>query len=207
LGKEHHNMPKIVDHDLQREKFAEATIRIMARDGLDGVNMRAVAAEAGLSYGSLFHYFDSKDELLMHAVRHSAALQTRRVNEYSSRYSGLRALRQLLVDDAVTSESSKDDWLVWLAFLYKASLKKSFAEMYAEMIDGWLTRIKSLLDDAIAAGEIRPDLDTGFEAMAVWVYSAGIGQQGLLHPRRLPPKMQKKLILEYLDKLRTNPGL
>lgn len=200
-------MPKIVDHDLQREKFAEATIRIMARDGLDGVNMRAVAAEAGLSYGSLFHYFDSKDELLMHAVRHSAALQTRRVNEYSSRYSGLRALRQLLVDDAVTSESSKDDWLVWLAFLYKASLKKSFAEMYAEMIDGWLTRIKSLLDDAIAAGEIRPDLDTGFEAMAVWVYSAGIGQQGLLHPRRLPPKMQKKLILEYLDKLRTNPGL
>jgi AcrR family transcriptional regulator len=200
-------MPKIVDHDLQREKFAEATIRIMARDGLDGVNMRAVAAEAGLSYGSLFHYFDSKDELLMHAVRHSAALQTRRVNEYSSRYSGLRALRQLLVDDAVTSESSKDDWLVWLAFLYKASLKKSFAEMYADMIDGWLARIESLLDDAIAAGEIRPDLDTGFEAMAVWVYSAGIGQQGLLHPRRLPPKMQKKLILEYLDKLRTNPGL
>lgn len=200
-------MPKIVDHDLQREKFAEATIRIMARDGLDGVNMRAVAAEAGLSYGSLFHYFDSKDELLMHAVRHSAALQTRRVNEYSSRYSGLRALRQLLVDDAVTSESSKDDWLVWLAFLYKASLKKSFAEMYAEMIDGWLTRIKSLLDDAIAAGEIRPDLDTGFEAMAVWVYSAGIGQQGLLHPRRLPPKMQKKLILEYLKKLQKLPEL
>ena len=37
--------------------------------------------------------------------------------------------------------------------------------------------------------------------MAVWVYSAGIGQQGLLHPMRLPPKMQKKLISEYLNKL------
>ena len=200
-------MPKIVDHDRQREKFADATIRIMARNGLDGVNMRAVAAEAGLSYGSLFHYFNSKDELLMHAVRHSAALQTRRVNEYSSRYSGLRALQQILCDDTISSESSRDDWLVWLAFLYKASLKKSFALLYAEMIDGWLARIKTLLDDAIEAGELRPELDTEFEAMAVWVYSAGIGQQGLLHPRRLPPKMQKRLISEYLNKLQKTQEL
>lgn len=196
-------MPKIVDHDLQRARFAEATIRLIARDGLDGMNMRAVAEEAGLSYGSLFHYFGSKDELLMHAVRHSASLQTRRVNEYSSRHSGLRALRELLCDDAVTSETSRDDWLVWLAFLYKAALKKPFADLYVEMIDGWLARIKTLLDDAKANGEIRPDLDTEFEAMAVWVYSAGIGQQGLLHPALLPPGLQKKLISEYLGKLQT----
>jgi len=194
-------MPKIVDHDSQRAKFAEATIRLIARDGLEGVNMRAVAVEAGLSYGSLFHYFDSKDELLMHAVRHSASLQTQRVNDYSSQYSGIKALQHLLCDDAVTSETSRDDWLVWLAFLYKAALKESFAELYAEMIDGWLQRIRHLLDDAIKAGEIRPDIDTGFEAMAVWVYSAGIGQQGLLHPKLLPPKLQKKLITDYLQKL------
>ena len=68
-------MPKIVDHDLQRVKFAEAAMSLIARDGLEGVTMRAVAAEAGLSYGSLFHYFNSKDELLMHAVRHSTSLQ------------------------------------------------------------------------------------------------------------------------------------
>ena len=61
-------MPKIVDHDVQRVKFAEAAMRLIARLGLEGVTMRAVAAEAGLSYGSLFHYFDSKDELLMHAI-------------------------------------------------------------------------------------------------------------------------------------------
>ena len=194
-------MPKIVDHEQQRAKFAEATIRLIARDGLEGVNMRAVAAEAGLSYGSLFHYFGSKDELLMHAVRHSAAQQTRRVNEYSNQYSGIKALRHLLCDDAITNESSRDDWLVWLAFLYKAALKESFADLYAEMIEGWLERIKQLLDDAISAGEIAPDLDTAYEAMAVWVYTAGIGQQGLLHPKLLPPKLQKKLVSDYLKRL------
>ncbi len=53
-------MPKIVDHDLQRETFAKAAMRLSARNGLEGVTMRGVAAESGLSYGSLFHYFESK---------------------------------------------------------------------------------------------------------------------------------------------------
>ena len=195
-------MPKIVDHDVQRVKFAEAAMALIAQHGLEGVTMRAVAAEAGLSYGSLFHYFDSKDELLMHAVRHLMSLQTKRVNDYSSQYSGLRALEHLLCDDAIINESSRDSWMVWLTFLYKAALQPSFAEMHAELIDGWLARITRLLEDAQLAGEIPQDLDVGFEAMAVWAYSAGIGQLGLLHPESLPATLQKQLISAYLEKLR-----
>jgi DNA-binding transcriptional regulator YbjK len=195
-------MPKIVDHDLQRVKFAEAAMSLIARDGLEGVTMRAVAAEAGLSYGSLFHYFNSKDELLMHAVRHSTSLQTKRINEYTSKYSGLKALEHLLCDDAIITESTRDDWMVWLTFLYKAALQASFAAAYAELIDGWQARITGLLEDAQQAGEIRSELDVEFEAMAIWAYSAGIGQLGLLHPKLLPVKLQKQLISAYLEKLR-----
>ena len=195
-------MPKVVDHDIQRVKFAEAAMSLIARHGLEGVTMRAVAAEAGLSYGSLFHYFNSKDELLMHAVRHSTSLQTKRVNEYTSQYSGLKALEHLLCDDVIINESSRDSWMVWLTFLYKVALQASFAEMHAELIDGWLARITRLLEYAQQAGEIRRELDVGFEAMAVWAYSAGIGQLGLLHPNLLPVKLQKQLISAYLEKLR-----
>ncbi len=195
-------MPKVVDHDIQRMKFAEAAMSLIARHGLEGVTMRAVAAEAGLSYGSLFHYFSSKDELLMHAVRHSTSLQTKRVNEYTSQYSGLKALEHLLCDDAIISESSRDDWMVWLTFLYKAALQTSFAKIYAELIDGWLARITRLLEDAQQAGEISGNLDVGFEAMAIWAYSAGLGQLGLLHAELLPVDLQKQLISAYLEKLR-----
>jgi len=195
-------MPKIVDHDLQRVKFAEAAMSLIARDGLEGVTMRAVAAEAGLSYGSLFHYFNSKDELLMHAVRHSTSLQTKRINEYTSKYSGLKALEHLLCDDAIITESTRDDWMVWMTFLYKAALQASFATAYAELIDGWQARITGLLEDAQQAGEIRSELDVEFEAMAIWAYSAGIGQLGLLHRSLLPVNLQKQLISAYLEKLR-----
>ncbi|MCJ7815294.1 MAG: TetR family transcriptional regulator C-terminal domain-containing protein [Xanthomonadales bacterium] len=197
-------MPKIVDRDVQREKFATAAIRIVAREGLEGLTMRSVATEAGLSYGSLFHYFNSKDELLMQAIRHSTSEQTRRVNEFSVRFKGLKALEHLMCDDALVEEGSRDDSLVWLAFLYKAALQKPFASMHAELIGGWIERIRCLLKDARELGELRPGLDIEFEALAIWVYSAGIGQQGLLHPAVFPAKMQRKLISAYLEKLK-NP--
>jgi DNA-binding transcriptional regulator YbjK len=196
------DMPKIVDHDAQRVKFAEAAMRLIARHGIEGVRMRAVAEEAGLSYGSLFHYFESKDDLLMHAVRHLTSLQTSRVNEYTSQHSGLKALEHLLCDDAIVSESATDSWTVWLTFLYKVALDESFAEVYSEMISGWLARIKNLLREAMEAGEIAATLDVDSEAMAVWAFSSGVGQLGLLHPASLPPALQSKLISDYLDRLR-----
>ncbi len=195
-------MPKIVDHDAQRVKFAEAAMSLIAQHGLDGVTMRAVAAEAGLSYGSLFHYFRSKDELLMHAVRHSNSLQTDRINKFTSQYSGMKALEHLLCDDAIITDSSRDDWMVWLTFLYQAALQTSFADLHSELIDDWQTRIESLLEDAQKAGEIRENLDISFEAIGVWAYSSGIGQLSLLHRELLPVKLQKQLISAYLDKLR-----
>ncbi|MDE0754142.1 MAG: TetR family transcriptional regulator [Woeseiaceae bacterium] len=195
-------MPKIVDHEAQREIFSQAAMRLMARDGLEGVTMRAVANEAELSYGSLFHYFDSKDDLLKHAIRQLTSSQTHRVNEYVSQFSGLKALEHLLCDDAIINESSRDAWIVWMTFQYKVALQPSFAEMHSELIDGWLERITQLLSDAQQAGEINATLDIKTEAMAVWAFSAGVGQLGLLHPESLPAKLQKQLITSYLDKLR-----
>jgi AcrR family transcriptional regulator len=197
-------MPKIVDHDVQRVTFAEAAMRLIARHGIEGVTMRAVAAEAGLSYGSLFHYFDSKDDLLMHAVRHLTSQQTQRVNDYESQYSGLKALEHLLCDDAIVSESSRDSWTVWLTFQYKVALDTAFAELHADLVRGWLDRIIGLLGEAQAMGEIGKSIDVKFEAMAIWAYSAGVGQLGLLHPESMSPVLQKQLISSYLDRLRDN---
>jgi AcrR family transcriptional regulator len=196
-------MPKIVDHDLQRETFAEAAVRLIARNGIEGVTMRAVAAESGLSYGSLFHYFDSKEQLLMHAVRTTIAKQTQRFNEYSIQYAGLEALQHLLCDDAVSSETSRDSWLVWMAFQYQATLRESFGELNAELVAGWRERIRELLEDAIKAGEVDEAVDAGLESSALWAYSSGIGQLGVLHPESFPPARQKELIANYLQKLRS----
>ena len=57
-------MPKIVDHDQQREWLLDACFRVFARDGFANATMRKLAKEAGVSTGTLYHYFPDKSSLL-----------------------------------------------------------------------------------------------------------------------------------------------
>ena len=61
-------VPKLIDHDMRREEIAEATWRVIHAEGISGVSIRTVAAEAGISTGSIRHVFPSKTELLVHAT-------------------------------------------------------------------------------------------------------------------------------------------
>ncbi|NLZ97477.1 MAG: TetR family transcriptional regulator, partial [Micrococcus sp.] len=50
-------MPKIVDHEQRRRELAQAIWSIIALRGLSAVTLRSVAAEAGVSMGTVQHYF------------------------------------------------------------------------------------------------------------------------------------------------------
>jgi len=62
-------MPRYVDETARRRLIAEATMRLVAADGLQAASVRRIADEAGLSMGSLRHYFRSQDELIVYTMR------------------------------------------------------------------------------------------------------------------------------------------
>ncbi|MDA2805539.1 TetR/AcrR family transcriptional regulator [Nocardiopsis suaedae] len=62
-------MPKTVDHHARRTRIADALIRVAARQGLEAVSLRQVAAEAGVSTGMVQHYFRDKNAMMAFALR------------------------------------------------------------------------------------------------------------------------------------------
>ena len=70
-------MPKIVDHDLQREQLLDACFELLATEGYAAASMRRLAKAAGVSTGTLYHYFPDKRAIL----REMFALVTRRDSE------------------------------------------------------------------------------------------------------------------------------
>jgi TetR/AcrR family transcriptional regulator, transcriptional repressor of bet genes len=64
-------MPRQVDHVTRRAELAAAVWSLVARGGLEVVSLRSVAAEAGVSMGRVQHYFPTKDDLLLDALRHA----------------------------------------------------------------------------------------------------------------------------------------
>jgi len=53
----------------RRELIIDAVLAVLARDGIAGVSMRAVAKEAGVSSGLAGYYFDGKTGLVQAALR------------------------------------------------------------------------------------------------------------------------------------------
>jgi AcrR family transcriptional regulator len=58
-------MPKVsTEHkELVRQRLIDATRAVVLREGHEGATTRAILEEAGMSAGSLYNYFSSKDEL------------------------------------------------------------------------------------------------------------------------------------------------
>ena len=59
----------------KKQKVLKGIIRELAVSGIDGCNVRTIAKGIGLSHGSLFHYFASKDDMVHTIIREGVRLQ------------------------------------------------------------------------------------------------------------------------------------
>lgn len=60
----------------RREEILNAVLKVVGAKGYEGVTMKSVAAEAGVSYGLLHYYFRNKEEMMVGAMRRSLAYMT-----------------------------------------------------------------------------------------------------------------------------------
>ena len=65
----HSPMPKIVDHDKRRDEIALVACRVVAEHGFEKASMVRIARGAGTRPGSRRTTFDSKQEIIIAALR------------------------------------------------------------------------------------------------------------------------------------------
>src|ERR1700761_752508 len=70
-------MPKIVNHDERRDQIALVACRVVAENGFDQATIVRIAREAGYTTGMVAHYFDTKQDIIIAALR----LILRRIEE------------------------------------------------------------------------------------------------------------------------------
>ena len=70
----------------KRRLLLDAAVRVFARKGYHSARVGDIAEEAGVAYGLLYHYFDSKDDVLRSVFRETwrALIETIRSVEESA---------------------------------------------------------------------------------------------------------------------------
>ncbi|MFF0493373.1 TetR/AcrR family transcriptional regulator [Nocardia sp. NPDC004068] len=128
-------MPKVVDRTQRRDALAAALWRLAYREGWNAVSLRRVAAEAGLSLGSLQHYFAGLDDLLDYSVSGVLDILDERLvdqlttlAEPADAESTVREALQGMIPGAVVdpaAERPDDSWriqvMAWLAVVNRAA--------------------------------------------------------------------------------------
>lgn len=124
-------MPRRVDHRARRQQIADAVCRLAGRHGLEGVSLRQVAAEAGVSMGRVQHYFTTKDEMLLFAFRTVSERVERRIGAAAERlgrpHTVRAVLRALLLEMLPLDEQGRLEAPIWVAFFGKAVVTPELA--------------------------------------------------------------------------------
>ena len=195
-------MPVTVDHDVRRREVAEAVWRVLADTGFAGLNLRAVAQEMGATTGLLTHYFPSKRELVQHAldVVHERTLP--RMDGAEGPVGGVPGLRTRLQAVLVSDEESTVLSRVWVGFWDLALADAELGLAEAARYERWRDRLRPLVDEAIAAGELAAGRDRETVVDVLTAFTHGLVVQALFDPDRFPVDRQYAVLDELLRCLR-----
>ncbi|WP_432009336.1 TetR/AcrR family transcriptional regulator [Streptomyces bacillaris] len=116
-------MPRKVDHRERRELLADALMRLAATQGLEGVSLRHVAAEAGVSTGMVQHYFRTKDEMMTFAFGMVEDRIRARCEAADTPAAPRELVRALLLQILPLDDTRRLEGHVGLAFLAYAAVK------------------------------------------------------------------------------------
>jgi TetR/AcrR family transcriptional regulator, transcriptional repressor of bet genes len=107
-------MPKIVDHPQRRDEIALVACRVVAQYGFGHATIVRIAREAGYTTGMVAHYFDTKQDIIVAALR----LILRRIEERltSSAGEGQADLLAVLTEALPVDETRFMECAVWVAF-------------------------------------------------------------------------------------------
>jgi AcrR family transcriptional regulator len=148
-----------------RDRLLDATERCLRRSGLRRTTMVEVAQEAGLSRAWLYRQFPDKASLVVATL---ARTDEQFWSDAHARVSAASGLAAQVAEAVVLSREQRPGALL---LELKAREPEAFAEAMGrglrEMMPGMATFWHSYLEDAIARGEVRADLDVA--RAAEWV--------------------------------------
>lgn len=143
---------------IRREQICRAAAAVIAREGLAGTTMRLLAEEAGVSTGTLNHYFANRQELLEQAlVFVSERAQERYRLAIEDVPAGHERLHALLDSALADDEETVETWRVWINAYGEAVRLPELRHTIESRLTSWYALIDRALEGLVPAdreGEI-----------------------------------------------------
>jgi AcrR family transcriptional regulator len=170
----------------RREAILDAAMRLFVTRGYDRTTMREIAAEAGVSTGAIYVYFQTKAAMLQSLCAEEAALKRAELLDAIRTAApgddpfavGLGAAFRHYIESSATERREREQ--LQLLLQYEATRDPAFGATMREMIDSWRSVIIELAREERAAGRLRDDVDLAALATILIALPFGLASTDLL---------------------------
>lgn len=147
--------------DDRMQELLDAALLVFAENGYRNTRLEEVAEAAGVTKGTIYHYFDTKEALLLRAIEHTQALVFGRVEDVLQDVKLPASTRiRLLIRKVFAGRERRGRQVLSL-------LVRGVAHDVPNVHDRWLhegpvrlwTLIAGLVEEGKKHGEFRPDAD------------------------------------------------
>jgi AcrR family transcriptional regulator len=178
-----------------KDLILKATLKVFANNGYHGSSVADIAKEANVSKALFYHYFDSKNDLLVIFAK-------QRLEEWTPLIENLETIKDprerivFLIDFVLSELETRSDWLRFLYMLYLSSegiaAIQEAMQKYKAQFDRLFTAEQKLYQDL---GYADPELEATYLRSVL----QGISLEYLLSEKNYPLQtMKEKIIKRYL---------
>jgi AcrR family transcriptional regulator len=195
------------EHNTQvtREKILKATIKLKNKYGVKYLTVRNVCEEAGVSTGSFYHLFDSKDDLILCYMQHIFANYRKETEADIEKHTALERIAlgyrfyiNCIIDTGVEFTTSLYGGINNPAFNFLE--RKQDQEMV-------LDYVKEYLIEGKKSGEIKQEIDLNTTLLDIAAMMTGIIYYWCVFEGRIDLAVQADNLLQsYLKTLAVDPS-
>ena len=150
--------PLTDSREARRRAILDSAVRVFAENGFFAARIRDIAAGAGVAEGTIYLYFEGKDDLLLTAFRE-------KVNEFVASVRDVMAAGLPFQDrlarfvELQFQSIEADPPLATVLLLESRQSSKFYGGAVRDVLKTYAQAIDSLLGTGMERGEVRADLD------------------------------------------------
>jgi TetR/AcrR family transcriptional regulator len=182
----------------RRRQIMDAALACFARKGYHNTTMDDIVAESGLSKGTLYWYFKSKDELFASLIK-SFFLDMRQdidgiLEQHTTASGRLRAIAQGFVQ---FFHETEDFFSVFFEFWMQSTLNEELNQLFSNVLVQYKKVIAGIIAEGMRTGEFKA-VDASQLALAVMAAYDGLAFYMMLMPDEVDLDKASQVFIETL---------
>jgi AcrR family transcriptional regulator len=188
----------------RRQQILEAALKVFSQKGFHSANVSDVAAQAGVSQGTIYWYFDSKDDLfeaaLLSVFEQFGADTMLPLAQYTTAREKLLSLADSMVSFAEIAEGL---FMLFLGYWASSDRQEESAQIWMDLLAQYKDAVAAIVEEGVRGGEFKP-VDADALVWALLAAYDGLAAYATFMPDIDLNRVNRALIGTVLDGLLVN---